>query len=281
MKVLAVSDIHLERRGLDQVAPLNESFDLLICAGDIWEGQPENAVQSVVDLARGKPAIMVPGNHDLYVAGRDRSTISDVLRLMNQEADRQNAQTRGEIVTILSADNPVHEIERVRFIGLTLWSDWAQAGRWVDVANDLEWEARARAAASHIKIGPREYGAIRTERGAWSPYDAVAEHAREKAILADALTSSHDGPTVVVTHHPPLADCVDAYKKRGTPWWAPAFYVSDVLRNLPERIQPDLWICGHVHAPFDDQFGRTRVICNPVEGGRFNPNLVIEIENGK
>jgi Icc-related predicted phosphoesterase len=273
MEALAISDIHLERRGLTDVPVLNESFDVLISAGDTWEGQPEKAVRSVVDLARGKPAILVPGNHDYY-----GHIMSDVIRLMHEEADRQNAQACRDIVTVLSADSPVCEIEQTRFIGLTLWSDWAQASRWMaDPANEIEWAARARAVAGHWKTGPREYGAIRTERGGWTPYDAVGEHAREKAILFDELVHPHDGPTVVVTHHPPLAACADAYEDSLVPWWAPAFYASDILSTLPEQIQPELWICGHVHAPFDNRCGRTRVVCNPVEGGRFNPNLIIEI----
>jgi hypothetical protein len=74
-------------------------------------------------LARGKPAIIVAGNHDFY-----QRTISDVIRLMREEAHRQNARACREIVTVLSADDPVCEIEQVRFIGLTLWTDWAQAG---------------------------------------------------------------------------------------------------------------------------------------------------------
>jgi len=277
MEALAISDLHLERRGLQEVPPLNGSFDLLICAGDIWEGHPEKAVQSVVDLARGKPAILVPGNHDYYAAGSDQRTISEILKLIRQEADRQNAQAGDEVVTILSADNPVHEIEQTRFIGLTLWSDWAQAGRWMDAANENKWAALARAEARHLSSRPREYHAIQTERGAWTPYDAVAEHAREKAILLDELFSCHDGPTVVVTHHPPLAACVDAYRDIA-PWWAPAFYASDILPTLSHQFQPDLWICGHVHAPYDAQCGRTRVICNPVEGGKFNPHLVVGIQ---
>jgi len=128
-----------------------------------------------------------------------------------------------------------------------------------------------------MKTAPREYGAIKTERGGWTPYDAVAEHAREKAILLDELVCTHDGPTVVVTHHPPLAACADAYMDHRLPWWAPAFYASDILPTLPDQIQPDVWICGHVHAPYDAKCGRTRVVCNPVEGMRFNPNLVIEV----
>jgi hypothetical protein len=204
MNVVAISDIHLERRGLEEVPALTKTFGALICAGDVWEGEPENTVRSVVQLACGKPAILVPGNHDLYSLNRSGNTISDVLKRMRSEADRQNAHARREIVTVLSADDPVCEIEQVRFIGLTLWADWAQAGRWMGASNDIECAARARAEAGHPKAGPREFGAIRTERGGWTPYDAVAEHAREKAILLDELVTSHDGPTVVVTHYPPL-----------------------------------------------------------------------------
>jgi predicted phosphodiesterase len=86
MEALPISDIRLERRGLREVPLLNESFDVLICAGDICEGQPEKAVQSVVELARGKPAIIVQGNHDFYSEGPDRHTISDFIRIMRKEA---------------------------------------------------------------------------------------------------------------------------------------------------------------------------------------------------
>jgi len=32
------------------------------------------------------------------------------------------------------------------------------------------------------------------------------------------------------------------------------------------------------HAAFDVQCGRTRAIANPIEGGQFNPRLVVELE---
>jgi Icc-related predicted phosphoesterase len=270
------------RLRLDDIPPLDvESFDVLVAAGDLWEGQPEKAVQSVVAIARGKPSVMVPGNHDVYTLGpEDRRTISDFDRLLRDEADRQNARAHKDIVTVPSAEDPVCEIGQTRFIGLTLWTDWAQASHWEPDPSPQDvalWAAEARYMAGHWRTGAQEFQAIRTEKGRWSPYDAVAEHAREKAILLDELVCSHQGPTVVVTHHSPLADCADAYRDRGLPWWAPAFYGSDLLPDLPEEMQPDVWIFGHVHAAFDVRCGKTRAVCNPVEGGKFNPHLIIEI----
>jgi predicted phosphodiesterase len=283
IRILPISDLHLERRKLKEIPAFDQSFDLLVSAGDHCEGQPEKAVQSVVALARGRPSIMVRGNHDVYRLGpEDRRTISDFDRLFRDEAERQNARAHQDIVTVLSADDPVCELGQVRFIGVTLWTDWAQSGRWIadqEIPRSQERAAAmARSLAGHFRSGAREYRAIRTERGPWTPYDAVAEHARERAILLDELVRGHDGPTVVVTHHPPLAHCADVYRGRGIPWWAPAFYSSELLPLLPEKIRPDLWVFGHVHAAFDVQCGRTRAIANPVEGGQFNPRLVIELE---
>jgi Icc-related predicted phosphoesterase len=281
MRILPVSELHLERRKLKEIPTFDQSFDVLVCAGDHWEGEPEKAVQSVVALARGKPSIMVRGNHDVYTGGpEDRRTISDFDRLLRDEAERQNARAHRDIVTVLSADDPVCELEQVRFIGVTLWTDWVQASRWVPNRSsscDELSAAEARSHAGHVRSGAREYRAIRTERGPWTPYDAVAEHARERAILLDELVSYHHGPTVVITHHPPLAECADVYRGRG-PWWAPAFYGSELLPVLPEEIRPDLWVFGHVHAAFDIRCGRTRAIANPIEGGQFNPRLVVELE---
>lgn len=281
MRIVPISDLHLERHKLEEIPALVESFDVLICAGDLWEGQPEQAVQSVVALAQGRPAIIVPGNHDLYSAGpEDTHTITDFLKRLRDEAERQNARAHKDIVMVLSADDPVCQLEQARFIGVTLWTDWAQASRWVPKESTPRHElcaAEARAMAGHWRSGAREYRAIRTSSGLWTPYDAVAEHAREKALLLDELVSYHHGPTIVITHHPPLPDCADVYRGLGVPWWAPAFYGSELLPVLPEDLRPDIWVFGHVHAAFDVRCGKTRAIANPFEGGQFNSQLVIEL----
>ena len=86
-RILPISDPHLERRKLQEIPALDQSFDVLVSAGDHWEGQPEKAVQSVVALAGGRPSIMVAGNRDLYTLGpEDRRTISDFHRLLRDEA---------------------------------------------------------------------------------------------------------------------------------------------------------------------------------------------------
>lgn len=280
MRVFAVSDLHLERRDLADIPPPSVSFDVLVCAGDVWQAEPERAVQSVVDYARGRPAVFVPGNHDLYNATPEGTrTIADMVRAMMAEATRQNSLANDDIIQVLSACEPACEIDGVRFVGMTLWADWMQAARWADAPGEPAEvsAARARMLASKLRTRPREYSYLRTERGGFGANDSVAEHARERAILTDELTDYHDGSTVVVTHHPPVAELIDAYRNQDAPWWTPAFYVSNMLPELPDRLRPKLWVCGHVHAPYSSRCGRTRVVCNPVEGGEYDPSLLIEV----
>jgi hypothetical protein len=285
-RILPIADINLVRRRLKEIPAFDHSFDVEICAGDLWEGTAREGRSSVVALARGRPPIIVPGNHDLYTDGPETAApFPNLIRLHRNEAGVRNACAHSDIVIrALSAQTiRVRELEQVRFIGLTLWTDWAQANRWLPNPDahkghgPLICVAEARVAAEHSRGGTREYQAIRTERGPWTPYDAFAEHARERARLIDELTNSHHGPTVVITHHPPLANCADVYRDRGLPWWAPALAVQ-TPPAIPEEIRPDLDIWSRACA-FDIQCGRTCAIANPVEGGQFNPRLVVEVWN--
>ena len=279
MRILPISDIRLERRKLDDVpTPDPSTFDVLVRAGDIWEGEPKKAVESIVAFAQGRPAIIVPGNHDLYTSDyNDKRTISDFTKLMQEEAERQNSRARGDLVILLSSEDAVSEIDEVSFVGLTLWTDWSQAGRWRPDEPPEVMAARSRFLAGHWRDGAGEFRAINTKRGAFTPYDFVAEHTSEKAILLDELAKVRGRATIAITHHAPLANVADVYREHRTPWWTPAFYCSDLLHNIHESIRPDLWIFGHMHAPFDERHGRTRAVSNPVEGNRFDPNLVIEV----
>lgn len=157
--------------------PPAADFDVLVCAGDICEvGEPERAIQSVVEYACGKSVVAVAGNHDLYTSNpEDKRTNNDFIRLMRAEARRQDDAADDDIVHVLTADEPVCWIGNVRFVGLTLWSDRMLMPAEV-------WAAHARAIAGHWRSGLEEYRRIRTERGIWTPYDAVAEHAREGGL---------------------------------------------------------------------------------------------------
>ena len=143
---------------------------MLVGAGDIFdEAEPEGVVQWLISRANGKCVVLVRGNHDLYTrCDGDKRTISDISRQMRAEAARQNDAANADIVHVLDADEPVCWIGNVRFVGMTLWSDWIGAGRWAPNQVQrpaLAWAAQARAVAGHWRDGrcrPRDEAAANT-----------------------------------------------------------------------------------------------------------------------
>jgi predicted MPP superfamily phosphohydrolase len=283
MRIAPISDLHLEKRGSSALPRLDpERFDLLVCAGDIWEGEPEQGLAAVRALAAGRPAVIVPGNHERYRRGPDDlRTGTALLAALLREAERLNAEAGAAPLHVL-AEGRSAVIAGVRFVGETLWSDFTLAGRWRRPDAPATPDEALAAAVAHVTSpegGSREYfGAVLAEQGRfWSPADAMAAHERDFAALAAALAEPHAGPTVVVTHHPPVPDLVDAYRDApGVPWWLPAFYASRALERLPEDHRPTLWISGHFHAAHNVRRGDTRLVGNPLAAKDHIPGLIVE-----
>jgi Icc-related predicted phosphoesterase len=82
-----------------------------------------------------------------------------------------------------------------------------------------------------------------------------------------------------MTHHAPSRRSVSAAFSADP---ISAAYASD-LEPLIERMQPQLWVHGHIHSSSDYLIGATRVICNPRGyvpmqlNSDFDPALVIEL----
>ena len=275
-----ISDLHLERRRFELIPKPAAPFDVLVCAGDLFEGRPEAGLAALVDLAGDRPIVLVPGNHEHYAPTGDPRTAPELIAALRAEVERLNGQDRRIHLLQHGAATVVAD---VRFVGATLWSDWSLAGRWLAPdapGRPADPVAYAAARMTDPVTGSREYrGSIRKGDGTpWQPADAMEAHAREKAALLEALAQPHSGPTVAVTHHPPSPLAADAFRDApGVPWWVPAFYATTVLDDLPEAARPDLWISGHFHAGHDMRVGRTRWVANPVEGTTFTPELRVDV----
>lgn len=280
MRIFPLSDLHLERRRLDLIAPPEGDFDLLACAGDLYEGHPERGLAALLHLAQGRPVVLVPGNHERYAPTGDPRTAPELILALEAEVARLNGL--GAEIHLLQ-HGAARVIDGVRFVGATLWSDWSLADRWLrpDTPDrPADPVAYAAARMTDPVTGSREYlGAIRREDGApWQPADAMEAHGAERAALLAGLAAAHNGPTVVLTHHPASPRAADRFRDApGVPWWVPAFYATTVLDDLPDEGRPDLWISGHFHAGHDMTLGRCRWIANPVEGATYRADFVVEV----
>lgn len=280
LRLFPISDLHLERRLPESIARPGAPFDVLVCAGDLFEGRPEAGLAAIVALANGRPIVLVPGNHERYAPTGDPRTAPELVAALEAEVAR--LKENGVRLHLLQGGSSI-VVDGVRFVGATLWSDWSLAGRWL--APDMpdrpaDPVAYAAARMTDPVTGSREYrGSIRNADGSWwSPQEAMGAHSRDRAALLSALETDHPGPTVVVTHHPPSPRAADAFRDAlGVPWWVPAFYASTVLEDLPDSRRPELWISGHFHAAHDMRIGRTRWIANPVEGATYSSNCIVAV----
>jgi hypothetical protein len=237
--------------------------DVAVIAGDV-----HRATETIGWLVRQLDAgvmkvrrvIYVPGNHDFYWR-----EMGEALR----EA-RDAARTFG--IDLLDMDEVV--IEGVRFLGGTLWTDYALDG---DVAGAME---AARALKDHKAIHLHRDGRTRP----FEPEDARAMHLACVAWFRDRLSTPHPGPTVCVSHHGVSRMSV------GERWEADpatAAFASDLM-GLIDGHQPELWCHGHTHESHDYRLGRTRVVCNPKgygtagmeENKLFDPRLVVAVPKG-
>lgn len=256
-----LSDLHAEQSLWLPLSP-PDGIDVIVAAGDI-DGPASRSVKRLAALADGLPVVFVPGNHEWYATGIHFG--------VDGEAERAREKA-DELGVHLLMDEEV-EIAGVRFLGSTLWTDFALHG-----TPEASMAYAARAMNDFRFIHPVEKGPE------LQPEDTIAWHRTSRAWLQSRLADPSPSPTVVVTHHLPHRRSV-APRYEGDAL-NPAF-ASD-LSDLVEHGGAALWVHGHTHVSCDYLAGGTRVICNPkgygplalggrIENASFDPALVIEV----
>lgn len=259
MKIRVLSDLHLEFQ--DWVPPAVEA-DVVVLAGDINLGA--DAVSWARRRFGGLPVIYIPGNHEFY--GRDLSATLELLR----------TEGRREGVTVLEGSGVV--IAGVRFLGATLWTDFAlmkECASCGHVDSDEPMEAHAR---NHAASGMNDFHVIRYKGRRFTPRDSQEIHFEQRRFLETKLAQEFDGPTVVVTHHLPS---VRSVARRFSKSILNAAFASDLTALFGPKVP--LWIHGHTHDSCDYIEQGTRVVCNPRgylpadPNPGFKPDLVVEV----
>lgn len=255
MKLHILSDLHME---YSQFVPPATDADVVILAGDI-DGGTDAIAWAIKNFK--VPVIYVAGNHEHY-----GQAISENTRNLKQA-------TEGTNVHFLHNDEIA--LQGVRFLGSTLWTDFRATG------NQPQAELIA-----YREV--KDYQFIEASPAVGlTPEYLRAEHARAVAFLDGALDTPFAGKTVVVTHHLPSMESVEAkYKERTS--HLNAAYASN-LERLMGQDRLALWVHGHTHTSWDYDMYGTRVVCNPrgyvvspnESGSRvnsqFDPGLLVEI----
>lgn len=254
MKLHILSDLHLSASPFD--VPVTEA-DIVVLAGDI--ARPKEAIQWAKKIP--KPVIYVPGNHEFY-----GSSIAATIHELKQLSLNSN-------VHVLCDD--ALEIEGVRFLGTTLWTDFllfGESGKQRDVAIDSAMQMI------------RDFSRITADgmSGAlFTPQDSVSQFNEHSLWLDNKLAEPFQGSTVVITHHSPSPKSIHP---RFADSALNACFVSEAEWLLGDD-RVTLWVHGHTHDSFDYPIKGTRVVCNPRgyaeaginENSHFDPNFIAEL----
>lgn len=250
MKIRILSDLHLEFQ--DWIPPESDA-DIVVLAGDIHVG-----IRGIEWARRSfplLPVIYVPGNHEFY--GSSLQALTEELHLSGKRLGVDVLDGRAAI------------IGGVRFLGATLWTDFALNGTDPGSIN------RAMTAAQY---GMSDFHLIRYENRPFRPADARAINLDRIDWLRIKLSESFEGATIVVTHHLPLRQSV--HPKYSASDLNPAFG-SDLGDLMGPPIS--LWVHGHTHESFDYSVKGTRVVCNPrgylpmEPNAEFDPLLTVDV----
>jgi Calcineurin-like phosphoesterase len=243
MNIRLWSDLHLE---FAPFHPKVEGFpltDVIVLAGDIGVGG--KGLRWARTTFPNHRLIYVAGNHEFYGGGWNRTL--DLLR------------AAAILLDIDFLENDQVEIDGVRFLGCSLWSDFEYFGAEHRAKAMRDYE-RGLSDCWSIALDepiPSSTGGSRKLTAG----DVLHRHQQSHAWLTQTLALPHP-KTVVVTHHAPNVQSV-----------APR-YLHDELTpgfasHLSEKLvsSADLWIHGHMHNSADylvaGAGGRaTRVICN-------------------
>lgn len=233
----------------------------MVLAGDIDYGV--NSVQWAVEHCSA-PVLMVVGNHEYY-GGNTAQTLAAI---------RSAAADTNGLVRVLERD--VVEIDGIRFVGMTGWTDYSLYGD-PDAAMGV---AEQYMSDFELILSPTTGTKLRAPE--------VAEISRaNKQWLADVLAKPYAGKTVVITHHAPSPLSIAAWRRASRDGLNPAYANDWTLESFwhPEAVQ--LWLHGHIHQASDYKVNGVRVVCNPRGYGNalsgqwhingFDPELVLDI----
>jgi Icc-related predicted phosphoesterase len=255
MRLQLFSDLHVDVAPPRPIA-LAPDVNAVVVAGDTCEGA-ERAFAFLRQIVPMQiPIVMTLGNHEYY-----RRSLPDELA-----AARIVAPAYG--VHLLENDDV--ELCGVRFIGASLWTDYAFFG-----------ESNIGRAMATARRGLNDHRLItwakQPEWRRFRPAEALLLHRHSRAFIEAELAKPFAGATIVVTHHAPHPGSLHP---RYADDLLSAAFISD-LTAVIEAGRPDLWVHGHVHQSFDYMIGATRIVCNPhgygMENCAFDSALVVEV----
>ena len=199
----------------------------LVLAGDIWEADKSfsfNGWSWMAEMSkRFKAVVFCLGNHDYWSANFDKIHRKIAAHIADQK-----------LLNVFCLNNSSVELDGVRYIGGTLWTDLRRGDPLTvlgapSVMSDFKY---IRAGSDYSKFSTTHW---------------LDAHRATKNYIFEALGTSPQQPTIVVTHHLPTYRCISPEFKHG-PYGS--YYASDLDALIYDAsVGTGLlaWFHGHTH----------------------------------
>lgn len=286
MKLLVLSDLHVEYAPFQPDLRAVECADVVILAGDIHVGT--QGISWARDAFPDKAIVYVAGNHEFY--GHHWTQLLDEMRDIARQKD------------IYFLENEAVTIQGVRFLGATLWTNFEYFGESRRLQN-MRWAERnlndfKLVDAEPLQVKTSDMQKIEDQPGSvfsrskWQTVNLTSAHTLTRhqeslAWLKSELPKADSNKTVVVTHHYPHQ--ISTHKR-----WAGDPLTAIFGSKLPEDMlmQAQVWVHGHTHDSCNYRVSMSersvRVVCNPrgyplnwdkteFENAAFNARFILEI----
>ena len=241
MKIQVLSDLHNEFSFYK--IKIHKDADVLVLAGDIVNADSIDFLKSTfkkIDI----PVIYIAGNHEFYTKNNNLTKSLVTEKIKEIVKDFSNVHF---------LDNSSIEIDGVRFIGSTLWSDFNLS------SNQVLFSRLVNNAIGDFYLIRKDINIP------LSGADCANLCLEAKDYIDAELNKQFNGKTVVVTHFcsHPMSIAEQFLGNSLNP-----YFITDCTPLIREPVS--LWIHGHTHASFDYTFNGVRVFCNP--RGYYNEN---------
>lgn len=235
MKIRFLSDLHLECGNVPTTLP-SVGEDVVVLAGDIDNGT--DGMRWAQRAISDRPVLYVIGNHEAY--GKNLDLLRDGFRPVGRFRRRDRIMVLDDRSVVLGG---------VRFVGVTLWTDFNLHGE------DLQTESMQFA-----RLFMNDYRRITVDCHLGSrllnPSDTLRYHLRSRKYLKQVIARSPQ-PVVVISHHGPFVGAsAERYRHDDL---SPAFN-SDLTAMMREPVKA--WIFGHTHHCVETRIGDTLVVSN-------------------
>jgi hypothetical protein len=265
-RLLAISDLHVgypeNRAHADSLAPADPD-DWLIVAGDVGEVFAGVGLTLASLANRFARVIWVPGNHELWTPPTDPVALRGVARYeaLLKVCRRFGVLTpEDEFPVWPGPDGPVTIAPLFTLYDYSFGS--SGSSRPVEAGSAPATAGRAAAVRSDT-VGSDTVGsdtvraeAVRAAEAAgisaadeeWlhaDPYPSVADWCRDRVTVTEARLAALDGPAVLVSHWPLIADPLTALRHPEYAPWCGTTLTADWHTRYPVVSA----VYGHLHIP--------------------------------